>query len=199
VKDGFPSSSQGGCNFPSGNSRPVPLNLTLLPGGSYRTSQGLWVIGWSVRDKIDNPPDPGWQATAHLYLWNRLLESNKESLFSCFIKVKLLYLRLKFHQKFLQHQTWLFQGLFFVTNIALQTIRFDEHQEVSNNCPDWLPPRFLQTIKYLNNSLRGWINFEPVQLYKNSIWSVFEIVTPSKAPASKNIPLVFFLSNKSIT
>jgi len=29
--------------------------------------------------KIDDPPNPAWQATAHLYLWNRLLESNKEN------------------------------------------------------------------------------------------------------------------------
>jgi len=65
-----------GSLLPSGNSRPVPdflLSTALVLEGSVRTSQ-------SDQSELDWwPTQPGWQAAAHLYLWNRLLESNKES------------------------------------------------------------------------------------------------------------------------
>jgi len=76
VEDSFPSSSQWGLQVPfwqlPSDPRPFSHFDTATTGFvSYRVispRQDWW------------PTRPGWQATAHLYLWDRLLESNKESI-----------------------------------------------------------------------------------------------------------------------
>jgi len=80
VEDSFPSSSQWGLQVPfwqlPSDPRPFSHFDTATTGFvSYRVispRQDWW------------PTRPGWQATAHLYLWDRLLESNKERTNSIF-------------------------------------------------------------------------------------------------------------------